>query len=132
MIDLGDLHHFLVIAMSRSTNDLFLSQRQYALDLLQQSGMAECHSTSTPVNTRSKLSASDGARVADPSEYRSLTGAPQYMNFTRPDLAYAVQQVCLFMHDPREPHLTLIKRILRYVKGTVSTGLHLALAPLSR
>jgi hypothetical protein len=39
---------------------------------------------------------------------------------------YAVQQVCLFMHDPHEPHLALIKRILRYVKDTLSTGLHLS------
>ena len=45
---------------------------------------------------------------------------------TRLELAYMVQQVCLFMHDPREPHLALIKRILRYGKGTLSTGLHLS------
>ena len=36
---------------------------------------------------------------------------------TRPELDYAVQQLCLFMHDPREPHFALIKRILHYVKG---------------
>ena len=87
--------------------------------------MAECHSTATPVDTRAKLSASDGAAVENPSEYRSLASALQYLTLTRPDLAYAVQQVCLFMHDPREPHLALIKRILRYVKGTLSSGLHL-------
>ena len=40
-------------------------------------------------------------------------------------MAYEVQQVCLFMHDPREPHMALIKRILRYVKGTLSSGLHI-------
>ncbi|WVZ98004.1 hypothetical protein U9M48_043497 [Paspalum notatum var. saurae] len=87
--------------------------------------MAECHSTSTPVDTRAKLSTTDGALVADPTTYRSLAGALQYLTLTRPDLAYAVQQVCLFMHDPREPHLALVKRILRYVKGTLSVGLHL-------
>ncbi|WVZ51462.1 LOW QUALITY PROTEIN: hypothetical protein U9M48_002608, partial [Paspalum notatum var. saurae] len=125
MTDLGTLHHFLGISVTRSSDSLFLSQRQYALDLLQRAGMAECHSTATPVDTRAKLSATDGSPVADPSEYRSLLGALQYLTLTRPDLAYAVQQVCLFMHDPREPHLALIKRILRYVKGTLSTGFHL-------
>ncbi|WVZ68266.1 LOW QUALITY PROTEIN: hypothetical protein U9M48_017225 [Paspalum notatum var. saurae] len=125
MTNLGALHHFLGISVTRSSDGLFLSQRQYALDLLQRAGMAECHSTATPVDTRAKLSATDGSPVADPSEYRSLAGALQYLTLTRPDLAYAVQQVCLFMHDPREPHLALIKRILRYVKGTLSTGLHL-------
>ena len=47
---------------------------------------------------------------------------------TRPNLAYAVQQVCLFMHDPREPQLALVKRILRYVKVTLSAGVTLTLA----
>jgi hypothetical protein len=81
--------------------------------------MAECHSTSTPVDTRAKLSTTNGAPVTDPSEYRSLAGALQYLTLTRHDLAYAVQQVCLLMHDPPEPHLALIKRILRYVNGTL-------------
>ncbi|WVZ76192.1 hypothetical protein U9M48_024183 [Paspalum notatum var. saurae] len=76
------------------------------MDLLQRAGMAECHSTATPVDTWTKLSATNGS---------------SYLTLTRPDLAYAVQQVRLFMHDPRKPHLALIKRILRYVKGTLST-----------
>ncbi|WVZ62807.1 hypothetical protein U9M48_012509 [Paspalum notatum var. saurae] len=70
--NLGTLHHFLGISVTRSSDGLFLSQRQYALDLLQRAGMAECHSTATPVDTRAKLSATDGSPVADPSEYRSL------------------------------------------------------------
>ena len=131
MTDLGTLHFFLGISVTRSPAGLFLSQRQYAVDLLQRAGMAECHSTATPVDTRAKISALEGAAVADPSEYRSLAGALQYLTLTRPDLAYAVQQVCLFMHDPREPHLALIKRILRYVKGTLDVGLHIATTPLT-
>jgi len=91
MTDLGDLHHFLGISVTRSSEGLFLSQRQYALDLLQRAGMAECHSTSTPVDARAKLSASEGTPVADPTKYRSLAGALQYLTLTRPDLAYAVQ-----------------------------------------
>jgi hypothetical protein len=126
MTDLSDLHHFLGISVTRSSEGLFLSQRQYTVDLLQRAGMAECHPTATPVDTRAELSAIDGAPVADPSQYRSLAGALQYLTLTRPELAYAVQQVCLFMHDPHEPYLALIKRILRYMKGTLSTSLHLS------
>ncbi|XP_066358392.1 secreted RxLR effector protein 161-like [Miscanthus floridulus] len=66
-----------------------------------------------------------GKDVADPSQYRSLVGALQYLTFTRPDIAYAVQQVCLYIHDPREPHLSALKRILRYLQGTLDLGLHL-------
>jgi hypothetical protein len=103
MTDLEDLHHFLGIFVTRSKDGLFLSQRQYGVDLLQRDGMAECHPMATPVDTQAKLSATDGAPVADATQYHSLAGALQYLTLTRPDLAYAVQQVCLFMHDPREP-----------------------------
>ena len=130
MTDLGALHHFLGISITRSADGLFLSQRQYVVELLQCAGMAECHSTTTPVDTHAKLFATAGAPVADPSAYRSLAGALQYLTLTRPDLAYAVQQVCLFMHDPREPHLSMIKRILHYLKGTLSFSLHIGVGPI--
>ncbi|GKC77207.1 ribonuclease H-like domain-containing protein [Tanacetum coccineum] len=62
----------------------------------------------------------------------SLAGSLQYLTFTRPDLSYAVRQVCLFMHDPREQHLATLKRILRYVRGTLDYGLQLfSASPLS-
>jgi hypothetical protein len=127
MTDLGAFHHFLGIVVTRSSDGLFLSQQQYAVELLQRAGMAECHSTLTPVDTHAKLSTTDGVLLSekDTSEYRSLAGALQYPTLTRPDLAYAVQQVCLFMHALREPHRALIKRILRFVQGTLSSGLHI-------
>lgn len=87
--------------------------------------MAKCHPTSTPIDTHAKLSAFDYSPVPNPTRYRSLASALQYLTLTRSDLAYAIQQVCLYMHDPREPHLTLVKWILCYVKGTLANGLQL-------
>jgi len=69
-------------------------------------------------DTNPKLPADGGVPVADPTDFRSLAGALQYLTFTRPDISYVVQQICLHMHDPREPHLAALKRILRYVRGT--------------
>ncbi|GKD53098.1 ribonuclease H-like domain-containing protein, partial [Tanacetum coccineum] len=66
-----------------------------------------------------------GVPVQDPTLYRSLAGGLQYLTFTCSDLSYAVQQICLYMHDPREPHFAALKRILRYVRGTVDFGLKL-------
>lgn len=108
MIDLGDLHHFLGISVARSSSGIFLSQRQYALEVLQHAGMSECHASVTLVDTQAKLLTTIGAPVADPSSYRSIVGALQYLTLTRPDLAYAMQQACLHMHAPREPHLALV------------------------
>jgi hypothetical protein len=78
------------------------------------------------VDTKAKLSGTSGNPYHDPSEYRSLVGALQYLTFTRPDISYVVQQVCLFMHDPKTQHMTALKRIIRYIKGTSTHGLHLS------
>jgi hypothetical protein len=126
MTDLDDLHFFLGIAVRRSSTGLFLSQRQYAVDLLQRAGMSDCHPCTTPIDTQAKLSDIEGELVTDATDYRSLAGALQYLTLTRPDLSYAVQQICLHMHAPRQPHLALVKRVLRYVRGTLDLGLHLS------
>jgi hypothetical protein len=81
------------------------------LDILERAGMLNRKPCSTPMDTHSKLSL-NGVTVVDPTYYRSIASALQYLTFTRPDIAYAVQQVCLYMHDPREPHLGVMKRIL--------------------
>lgn len=124
MKDLGHLHHFLGMTVSRTPKGMFLSQRHYILQILERAGMTDCKPYSTPIDTTAKLS-SDGPLVADATDYRALAGALQYLTFTHPDISYAVQQICLYTHDPREPHLALIKRILRYIKGTLDYGLQL-------
>ena len=87
--------------------------------------MSQCNLVATPVATSGKLSAIAGSPCDDPTLYRSLAGALQYLTFTRPDISYAVQQVCLYMHDPRIEHISAFHRILRYVKGTIYFGLQL-------
>nr|XP_020182834.1 uncharacterized mitochondrial protein AtMg00810-like [Aegilops tauschii subsp. strangulata] len=87
--------------------------------------MSNCRPIATPADTKRKLSAQAGPPVSDPSLYRSLAGALQYLTLTRPDIAYAVQQLCLFMHDPHESHFTYLKCVLRYVRGTAHLGLRL-------
>ncbi|XP_021979128.1 uncharacterized mitochondrial protein AtMg00810-like [Helianthus annuus] len=79
--------------------------------------MTHCNPMSTPVDTNAKLSASSGDDFSDPTLYRSLAGALQYLTFTRPDISYAVQQICMHMHAPKTGHW--------YIKGTTSFGLTL-------
>jgi hypothetical protein len=124
MTDLGILHHFLNIAVTHDSYGLFLSQRQYILDLLTRAGMLDCQPSRTPVDTSSKLS-SDGEPFFDAPLHHSLAGALQYLTLTRPELSYAIQQACLFMHDPRVPHYNHVKQILCYLKGTLDHGLHI-------
>jgi hypothetical protein len=101
--DLEPLHDFLGISVERRPDGLFLHQCTYTLDILKRAVMADCKPCTTPVDLQSKLAGDTGPPVADTSQFQSIAGALQYLTFTRPDIAYAVQQICLRMHDPREP-----------------------------
>ncbi|GJS80079.1 ribonuclease H-like domain-containing protein [Tanacetum coccineum] len=131
MTDLGSLNYFLGISVTRDSSRMFLSHCKYVVEILERTHMGNCNLSRTPVDTESKLG-NDGDRVSDPILYQSLAGSLQYLTFTRPDISYAVQHVCLYMYDPREPHLFALKRILRYVRGTLDHGynyFHLLLHP---
>ncbi|GKC32453.1 ribonuclease H-like domain-containing protein [Tanacetum coccineum] len=97
---------------------MYLSHCNYAAEILERAHMANCNPSRTPVDTKSKLG-DDGDPVS------SLAGSLKYLTFTLPDISYAVQQVCLYKHDPREPYFSALKRILRYVRGTLDHGLQL-------
>lgn len=125
MKDLGAFHHFLGVTVVRQPSGLLLHQRQYSLEILERAGMTDCKPCSTPVDVSAKLLAIAGDPVSDPTDFRSLAGALQYLTFTRPDISYTVQQVCPHMHNPCEPHLTTLKRILRYIRGTLDFGIHI-------
>ncbi|XP_051196979.1 uncharacterized mitochondrial protein AtMg00810-like [Lolium perenne] len=111
---------------SYSSGEMTLIQRNYPLDLLHRVSMENCRATSTSLATGDLLSCESGTPLdADDSfRYRNVVGGLQYLTLTRPDLSFAVNKVCQFLSHPTDVHWEAVKRILRYVKGTPSTGLH--------
>ncbi|WVZ53816.1 hypothetical protein U9M48_004708 [Paspalum notatum var. saurae] len=129
--DLGDLHYFLGIEVKRSDGKLLLSQERYASELLKKAGMQFCKPANTPLPVSEKLSAHSGEQLgpSDSTKYRSHVGALQYLTLTWPDISFSVNKVCQFLHSPTTVHWTAVKRILRYVQGTVNTGLKFSKSP---
>ncbi|GKB77891.1 ribonuclease H-like domain-containing protein [Tanacetum coccineum] len=124
MTDLGPLNYFLGRSATRTASGIFLSQMKYATEILEQAHMLNCNPYMTLVDIEKKLGP-EGSSVTDPTLYHSLVRALHYLTFTRPDLSYAVQQLCLYMHSPREPHLNAMKRVLCYLLGTTDLRLHI-------
>ncbi|XP_071705246.1 uncharacterized mitochondrial protein AtMg00810-like [Rutidosis leptorrhynchoides] len=125
MKDLGPLHSFLGISVVRTKHGIFLTQQAYAKAIIARSGLTNCNPISTPVDTVGKVSSKKGRPYANVTKYRSLAGALQYITFTRPDISYAVQQVRLHMHDPKDVHMDALKHIIRYLQGTTQIGIHI-------
>lgn len=123
--DLGDLHYFLGIEVSKVQDGILLTQEKYASDLLKRVGMENCKPVNTPLSPSEKLSAYDGELLgaSDSTRYRSIVGALQYLTLTRPDISFAVNKVCQYLHKPTTLHWTVVKRILRYLRNTVGIGL---------
>ena len=123
--DLGELHYFLGIQVQRKKGELLMTQERYATDILKRVNMQLCKPISTPLSTTEKLSVTSGTRLGteDITRYRSVVGALQYLTLTRPDISFSVNKVCQFLHSPTTEHWEAVKRISRYIKGTVGLGL---------
>ncbi|KAM2855117.1 hypothetical protein FF1_025475 [Malus domestica] len=120
--DLGTLKYFLGIEMATSAKGLFLNQRKYVLDLLDEAHMLDCKAARTPLV--SKLQLDDSSELlSNPSVYQRMVGKFIYLTITRPDIAYSVSLISQFMHSPTLLHWEIVKRILRYLKGSIGRGL---------
>ena len=123
MSDLGALSYYLGIELRQGKEALTLGQSVYASKLLERSSMAESKPCMTPMEERLKLTKACTAAKVDATLYRSIIGGLRYLVHIRPDIAFAVGYVSRFMEDPREDHWAAVKRLLRYVKGTVYQGI---------
>lgn len=120
--DMGPLKYFLGIEMATSSKGLFLNQRKYIMDLLEDTNMVHTKPVATPLDSKLKLN-SPRELLKSPTYYHKLVGKLIYLTITRPDISFAVSLVSQHMHSPTTYHLSLVKRILRYLKGTIGRGI---------
>jgi hypothetical protein len=129
--DLGPLSYFLGIEVTRAADGICLSQLKYTTDLLKCAGMLSCKPTVTPLSSTGKLLAHEGEVLSpgDATRYRSIVEALQYLTLTRLDVSFVVNKVCQYLHSLITIHWTTVKRILRFLKHTLGTGLHIRASP---
>ena len=127
MKDLGPLHHFLGVKIIQDsiTGTIWIGQQSYTEKILQRFGMHNSKPVGTPVNPDIKLIAGENPDdVCNQQMYQAVVGSLLYLSTkTRPDIAYAVGSVARFCANPTKEHWTAVKRILRYLNGTIKLGL---------
>lgn len=116
--DLGSVKYFIGLQIARNSTGISVSQRKYALEILQDYGLLTSKPAKFPMEPILKLSRDSEDLLEDPTLYRRLIGRLIYLTITRPDLAYFVQILSQYMDKPRVPHLDAAYRVLRYIKTT--------------
>lgn len=117
------MSYFLGIEVTQQHDGIFISQKKYAGDILNKFKMENSKAVSTPVEEKLKLTRENYGKKVDSTNYKSLIGSLRYLTATRPNIVYGVGLLSRFMEEPRVCHVQGAKRILRYIKGTLTNGI---------
>nr|GEV27580.1 retrovirus-related Pol polyprotein from transposon TNT 1-94 [Tanacetum cinerariifolium] len=120
---MGKISFFLGLQISQSPRGIFINQSKYALESLKKYSFESCDLVDTPMVEKSKLNEDKEGKAVDPSHYRSLIGTLLYLIASRPDLQFSICMYARYQARPTKKHLHAVKRIFRYLRGTVNRGL---------
>nr|GEU78205.1 hypothetical protein [Tanacetum cinerariifolium] len=118
---MGEMTFFLGLQVNQSPSGIFINQSNYMHEILKKYGLNTCDIIGTPMDIKHKLDLDQIGTSVDAMKYRSMIGALMYLTSSRPDIA-----TCLcarYQAHPTEKHRKEVKRIFRYLRGTVNTGL---------
>ncbi|KAK2429156.1 hypothetical protein QL285_027616 [Trifolium repens] len=120
---MGELKFFLGIQINQGKDGTYIHQSKCTKELLKKFNLEDCKTMATSMHPTSSLSKEEIGSKVDQKLYRGMIGSLFYLTASRPDILYSVCLCARFQSDPREPHLTAVKRIFRYLKGTTNLGL---------
>jgi hypothetical protein len=123
MTDLGKMKYFLGIKVIQSRQGIFIHQQKYGSEILKRFGMEDCNSVCSPIVPGCKLVKDEAGKATDATLYKQMIGCLMYTLATRPDMAFSVCLAARYMERPTEMHVAAVKRIMRYLKGTLRCGI---------
>ncbi|GKA92106.1 retrovirus-related pol polyprotein from transposon TNT 1-94 [Tanacetum coccineum] len=120
---MGKMSFFLILQISQRPRGIFLNQSKYAFEIIKKYGMETVEPMDTPMVEKSKLDEDPQGKVVGATRYRSMIGSFMYLIASRLDLVFSVCVCAQYQAKPTEKHLHAIKRIVRYLRGTINMGL---------
>jgi hypothetical protein len=120
---MGELNFFLGLQIKQLEDGIFFNQSKYIKEMLKKFGLEDSKLMKTPMSTEVKLTKDDEGESVDNTKYRGMIGSLLYLTASRPDIMFSVCLCARFQEDPKTSHLEAVKRIFRYVKGTIHLGL---------
>ena len=123
MCMVGELTCFLGLQVKQTDSGIYINQAKYARNLVKRFGFEKAAHARTPMAANAKLTNDPLGESVDVTLYRSMIGCLLYLTASRPDIAFSVGVCSKFQSNPKVSHLTVVKRIIKYVSGTCDYGL---------
>ncbi|GKB89643.1 retrovirus-related pol polyprotein from transposon TNT 1-94 [Tanacetum coccineum] len=120
---MGELNFFLGLQIKQLDDGIFFNQSKYIKEMLKKFGLEDSKPMKTPMSTETKLTKDEEGESVDNTKYRGMIGSLLYLTTSRPDIMFSVCLCARFQEDPKTSHLEAVKRIFRYIKGTIHLGL---------
>jgi hypothetical protein len=120
---MGKLSFFLGLNIKQDKNGIFINQEAYTRKLISRFGMDDKTSLRVPMAFGTRLGPSLDFPAVDVTTYRSMVGSLLYLTASRPDIMFSVCYCARFQANPREPHLTAVKNIFRYLRKSPTLGI---------
>ncbi|KAH9783541.1 hypothetical protein KPL71_009348 [Citrus sinensis] len=120
---MGELKYFLGLQIKQNEEGIFINQAKYVKDLLKRFGYDNGTAKTTPMSTTIKLDKNEKGKEVDIKTYRCMIGSLLYLTASRPDIMFSICLCARFQSCPKESHMLAVKRIFRYLIGTINLGL---------
>nr|GEY29267.1 hypothetical protein [Tanacetum cinerariifolium] len=123
LIDSGEMKSFLGLQVNQFSNGIFINQSKYILDILKRFGMENYDTVPTLMVEQAKLKIDLVRKPVDHTDYRSMIRSLMYVTSSRPYIMFATCICARYQANPNKHHVSAVKRIFRYLKGTINLGL---------